>query len=412
MPPRLGLVIAANALLRIAGGASGVLVGLYLAALANAGFAIDATLVGLLAAAAFAAELAGAIPMGVLADVLAPRLLTSAGALVAALAVAIFGQTHDVRLFFVSRLLEGLAAAAAVPPLLAYLVDQTTNDPDVRARAFSYFELSLLAGLGVGGLLGSQLWRSLSTRAFGTLALVYLCAAVLLLAGAAGSRVRTGRDAYAGLLKSLREPTLRRLAPVWMAINVILGLWLGPAVYFLMTTRSASGQLLAGLLAERPQQLGWLLLGYSAVFGIGLIAWSVVLPRIGPRRALRVSLVAMLGVSVGLLALNHAGPLPAGARWTLTAVLSLLVMVESGFTPSALALLASAIGPRAGRGAAMGIYSFLLGVGALVGSVLAGFLGSRFAFDGLIAATLTLALVSLALLPRVSPGPEAVGVQR
>jgi len=27
----------------------------------------------------------------------------------------------------------------------------------------SYFELSLLAGLGVGGLLGSQLWRTLAS---------------------------------------------------------------------------------------------------------------------------------------------------------------------------------------------------------------------------------------------------------
>ena len=32
-------------------------------------------------------------------------------------------------------------------------------------------------------------------------------------------------------------------------------------------------------------------------------------------------------------------------------------MVESGFTPAALSLLASAVGAHTGRGAAMGIYS-------------------------------------------------------
>lgn len=405
----LALVILANAMLRIAGGASGVLVGVYLADLANRGFAIDAALVGLLAATSFAAELVGAIPMGLTADAVSPRALTSVGALLGALAVMIFGASHDAELFFVSRLLEGLAAAAVVPPLLAHLVDETAHDGRLRGRAMSYFELSLLAGLGVGGLLGSQLWRLLGRGAFAVLALLYVCAAAVLFVGAAGSRAHSGREAFSGLLRALREPTLRRLAPVWLAMNVILGLWLGPTVYFLMTTRSTSGQVLDGLLSGHPHQLGWLLLGYSAVFGVGLVCWSVALPRIGPHRALRISLSAMIGVSVGLFSLNHAGRLPVTARWALTALVSVLVMVESGFTPSALALLASAVGPRAGRGAAMGIYSFLLGVGAVVGSVLAGWLGSRFAFDGLIAATFALALVAIALLPRLTPvGAAAV----
>jgi MFS family permease len=403
MPRRLVLVIVANAMMRIAGGASGVLVGLYLADLANQGLAINAALVGLLAAMSFGAELAGAIPMGVVADAVAPHALMSTGALVAALAIAWFGLTRDMPVFFASRALEGLAAAAAVPPLLAHLVDETADDAALRARVMSYFELSLLAGLGVGGLVGSQLWRLLATRAFAAIALAYLCAAALLFAGAAGSRAHGARQAYAGLLRSLGEPALRRLAPVWLSMNVILGLWLGPTVYFLMTSRPANGQLLAGLLVDRPEQLGWLLLGYSVVFGTGLLAWSVVLPRVALRRALPISLVAMLAVSIGLLVLNHAGRMPLGARWLLTAGIAVLVMIESGFTPSALTLLASAVGARAGRGAAMGIYSFLLGIGALVGNLLAGVLGKQFAFDGLIAATALLALVALGLLPRLFP---------
>ena|SRR5258708_39425872 len=103
MPRGLALVIVANAMLRIAGGASGVLVGIYLADLANQGFAIDAALVGLLSSMSFGAELAGAIPMGVIADAVAPRTLMSAGALVATFAIALFGLTRDVRVFFVTR---------------------------------------------------------------------------------------------------------------------------------------------------------------------------------------------------------------------------------------------------------------------------------------------------------------------
>jgi MFS family permease len=401
MPRRLRLVIAATAMLRIAGGASGVLVGVYVADMADRGLPVDAALVGLLSATSFGAELVGAIPMGVIADAITPRALMAGGALMAAVSTALFGMTHDGRVFFASRVLEGLAAAAAGPALLAHLVDATANDNGLRARAMSYFELSLLAGLGVGGLFGSQLWRALASHAFVAVSFVYVCVAVLLFVGAAGSRAHGVHQALAGFLKSLRQPALQRLAPVWLCMNVIIGLWLGPTVYFLLTSRSPKGQLLAGLLGGNPQQLGWLLLGYSAVFGIGLLAWSVALPRMPLRRALRMSLVAMFAASLGLFSLNHAARLAAGARWTLTAIIALLVMVESGFTPAALAVLATAVGPRPGRGAAMGIYSFLLSLGALVGSMVAGFLGQRFAIDGLITATLVLALLALALLRRV-----------
>lgn len=402
-PRRLPLVIAANAMLRVAGGASGVLVGVYVADLAKRGFAVDAMLVGTLGAMSFGVELLGAMPMGVIADVLAPRVLMTGSALLAALATLLFGLTRDTRVFFVSRTVEGLAAAAGVPALLAHLVDATADDATLRARTMSYFELSLLAGLALGGLLGSQLWRALGPGAFVALACIYVVAALMLLAGGIGSRGHTTRAALAGLARSLGEPALLRLAPIWLCVNVIVGLWLGPTFYFLLTSQSTSDQLLPGLLAADPQCVGWLLFGYSLVFGTGLLVWSVVLPRTPPHRALKISLVAMLAVSMSLLLLNHAGDASVGLRWMLTAIVAVLVMVESGFTPAALSLLAAAVGPHAGRGAAMGIYSFLLSLGGLVGSLLAGFLGQRLAIDGLIGGTLVMALVALALLTRLEP---------
>jgi len=113
----------------------------------------------------------------------------------------------------------------------------------------------------------------------------------------------------------------------------------------------------------------------------------------------------MLAVSVGLLLLNHMGNQPIQLRWTLTAVIAVFIMIESGFTPAALSLLAGAVGPGVGPGAAMGIYSFLLSVGALIGSVLAGIAGRWLAIDGLTYVTLVLAVMALALLPRLGPVP-------
>jgi hypothetical protein len=57
--PRLWFVIASNGIVRVAGGASSVLVGVYIADLANRGWDIGAGLVGTLAAISFGAELLG-----------------------------------------------------------------------------------------------------------------------------------------------------------------------------------------------------------------------------------------------------------------------------------------------------------------------------------------------------------------
>ena len=58
---RLPIAVLGNALMRISSGASGVLVGLYLADLANRGSEVNAALIGTLGALSFAA--AGAPPL-------------------------------------------------------------------------------------------------------------------------------------------------------------------------------------------------------------------------------------------------------------------------------------------------------------------------------------------------------------
>src|SRR5258708_38646876 len=85
-----------------------------------------------------------------------------------------------------------------------------------------------------------------------------------------------------------------------------------------------------------------------------------------------------------------------------------LIMVESGFTPAALVWLTAALGPQAGRGAAMGAYSVMLGVGTIVGSLLAAALAPRFAADGLLVAAFALALLGLWFLRGCTPASPCV----
>jgi MFS family permease len=395
---RLAVTILAHGILRIASSASGVLIGIYLAALSGHGIPVDASLLGTLGAVSFAAELVASIPFGMASDAISPRWLMIAGALIGALAVQLFVLSSHVPVFFLSRTLEGIGVAAVTPPLLAYLAESTTHHSGLRARVMSFFELTLLAGLALGGLMGSQFWRYFDVHAFSFVALAYVACALLLFVGAKGSQSHAARAALRGLLVALKNPSVRSLAPVWLCVNAVVGLWLGPTLPFLLTANSAGTQYLNGIFAGSPTQVGWLLLGYSIIFGTGVLGWSFVLPRIPLRTALRISLVAMLPVCVGLFAINHSTHLLPIERWTLIAITALLVMIESGFTPAALAWLAESLGVGPGKGASMGIYSVLLSLGAIGGSLLAGGLGKRFQIDGLLLGTAALAVCALFLL--------------
>jgi MFS family permease len=378
------------------------LVGLYLADLANHGSPIGAGLVGTLGAVSFGAEFLGAVPMGIASDAVAPRALMTGGSLLGTVATQLFGMGGRVSIFFVSRSLEGLGASAVAPSLLAHLTDVTEHNAGLRAKVMSYFEVSLLGGLALGGVLGGQLWCLLGTRAFAATALVYVISAGFLYAGAVGSRSHGSSQAIAGFFRALREPSLQRLAPVWLCVNTIVGLWLGPTLIFLLTHKSRSGQFLDGIFVDHPERVGWVLLGYSLIFGMGVTAWSFVLPHMRLQRALRITLLAMLIVCAEFFLLNHTGS--EKARWIIGSLTAISIMVESGFTPAALALLAGAIGAQAGRGAAMGIYSVLLSLGAIMGSLMAAALGSRFAVDGLIYGTLAMAVTALILVQPLNGG--------
>jgi hypothetical protein len=165
---------------------------------------------------------------------------------------------------------------------------------------------------------------------------------------------------------------------------------------------------LDGIFVDHPERVGWVLLSYSLIFGMGVTAWSFVLPHMRLQRALRITLLALLIVCGEFFLLNHTDA--EKARWIIGSVTAISIMVESGFTPAALALLAGAIGAQAGRGAAMGIYSVLLSLGAIMGSLLAAALGSSFAVDGLIYGTLAMAVTALILVQPLDGGkrlPEA-----
>lgn len=189
-----------------------------------------------------------------------------------------------------------------------------------------------------------------------------------------------------------------------LCVSAIVGLWLGPTLPYLLTHRSGGRQYIPGLYADEPSAVGWLLLGYSMVFAAGLIGWSRFLPRMSAHRAMQVALLAMLAVCIGIGLVNYSSGYSMWVRSTISTCTAALIMVESGFTPAALVWLTGALGPQTGRGTAMGAYSVMLGVGTIVGSLLAAALAPRFAVDGLLVATFAMALLGLWFLRGLTPG--------
>lgn len=415
--PSLGAAIFGHALVRLAAAAGAVLVGLVLASAPGAqGGAQEhaslAALSGWLGGSAYAAELLASLPLGVAADVAAPGALMAGGALASALALLLFALSAALPLWFASRLLSGAAAAAVTPPLLAVLSRSARTTPLRRARLMSLFELSMLAGIAAGPVLGAQLWAHAPRAAFEGCALLCLPAALLLYRGArdplrpaACSRPHPAAPlaaASSALRAALAEPSLRRLAPAWLAFNIIVGLWLAPTVTYLLSAPAAQGsQYLLGLYARRPGALGWLYLGYAGVFAAGLSVWAAVLGRIGAARTLRISLLAMLAVTAVLFELNRCQACLPATRSALVSVAALLVMIESGFTPAALSALAASLSAQQAAGAAMGIYTVLFSVGGALGALLAGVLGAHAGMDGLLAGTAALAVLAWLSLPRL-----------
>ncbi len=161
------------------------------------------------------------------------------------------------------------------------------------------------------------------------------------------------------------------------------------------------GQLLYGGFSKEFATL--LIGGFGLLFLAGMGLWMLVLPRL---RRTTVMFIGLGGLSVsifGLTLINGLAENPAhvfdSSKPLLLLLLSLVmlgVLLLSGFTPASLTHMAaiSELLPDK-RGAVMGLYSVIMGVGQLIGASLGGLCVDLGGFYGLMGFSVAMGLVSL-----------------
>jgi len=138
---------------------------------------------------------------------------------------------------------------------------------------------------------------------------------------------------------------------------------------------------------------------YAVAFGIGIMLWTGIVPRVRKSTIMLISGAGIIVASILIILINHTG-LVEETNWLrvpLIIAMLIAVMVESGFTPAALVYLSDISEEHAeNRGMVMGLYSFLLGFGQLLGSIIAGPFADKAGVDGLLIFMGILGVISIA----------------
>lgn len=369
----------------------------------------DALTFGLIAAAFYASELVLSPLFGILSDRRGHWRVMQWGPFFGLVAVVITFATVNIPLILGTRLLEGAATAASIPSILGFIAVATAMDEGLRGKTVARFEAATLAGLLAGFAVAGPLFAVLGTVGFLVNGVLYLVSLSIyrwgvdrrleasLQAPHASSSGRIDLSRYRAILG---RSHVWLLAPTWVAINAVLGLFTTQTIFQLVKTADAkfSDQLLMG--GFDPLQISAGLTVGGLLFFAGLIYW-------GNRfKDLRRTTIILYGVGGGALlvvaaiGINHSAALPTVGLVLLGALAVFGLFVLAGATPAAIGLLADVTEAYPDdRGAIMGLYSVFLGLGQISGSVIAGAAATAFGLDGIFVASM--ALLVLAVVPLV-----------
>ncbi|HXG27138.1 MAG TPA: MFS transporter [Candidatus Binatia bacterium] len=423
MERSLWAVLAGTFTLRFSTGLTGAMLTYYLAELERHHGVLDQLLglsrsarpdaftFALIAAAFYASELLLSPIFGILSDRRGHWQVMQWGPFFGLVAVVITWATVNIPLLLGTRLLEGAATAASIPSILGFIAVATAMDEGLRGRIVARFEAATLAGLLAGFAVAGPMFEYLGVVGFLVNGVLYLVSLSIYRWGVdrnleasieAPHAKDTSRIDVSRYRRILGQSHVWLIAPTWVAINAVLGLFTTQTIFQLVRSSEPdprfSDQLLIG--GFDPIQISAGLVVGGLLFFAGLIYW-------GNRfKDLRRSTIILYGIGggallvVGAVGINHSASMPPAVVLLLGLAAVFGLFVLAGATPAAIGLLADVTEAYPDdRGAIMGLYSVFLGFGQIGGSLIAGAAAAAYGLDGIFVASLV--LLVLAVVPLV-----------
>ncbi len=169
MDRSLRAVLLGTFTLRFSTGLTSSMLAFYLAHLGqHGGPSVDGFVVGLYAATFYLSELVLSPVFGIISDRYGHHRIMVFGPVFGATAVIItglapaflvFGAAIMLVILAATRILEGASSAASVPSILGYIAIATAGNEVLRGKTSARFEAATLAGLGLGAIVGVQLFQ-------------------------------------------------------------------------------------------------------------------------------------------------------------------------------------------------------------------------------------------------------------
>ena len=421
MDRSLWAVLAGTFTLRFSTGLTGAMLTFYLADLSKHHGVLDQLLgfgpgvvpsdfaFAIIAASFYLSELVLSPIFGILSDRLGHWKVMQWGPFFGIVAVVITWATTNVPLIVGTRLLEGSATAASIPSILGFVAVATAMDEGLRGRTVARFEAATLAGLLAGFAVAGPLFTVLGAQAFLANGVLYLVSLSIYRWGIdrtldasteAAHAAGTSRFDFSRYKAILGRSHVWLLAPTWIAVNAVLGLFTTQTIFQLVKEPNPkfADQLLMG--GFEPLQISLGLAVGGILFFAGLLYW-------GNRfKSLRRTTIILYGLGGGALlviaaiAINHAAALGGIVIFLLALPAVFGLFVLAGATPAAIGLLADVTEAYPeDRGAIMGLYSVFLGLGQIGGALIAGVAATAMGLDGIFLASLV--LLVLAVFPLV-----------
>jgi MFS family permease len=346
-------------------------------------------------------------------------------------------------LVLLGRLLEGTAAGLNAPSNLGYLTDVTVGDDKLRVRVMTAYEVVTVCGIALAIPFGGVVWTLIGRAGFLVAIAVYALCFLVIAIWMKESLVRTHDAGSHGSLKEyvqiITNKRIFTFVPAWLAVMAFIGAWLTliliilayPTGRCLVDTTKADpgiqagvanfashycvqpgspkdadsrfpGQLLHG--GFTPGEASTLVGVFGFIFIIGMGIWTVIVPKMRRTTVMMIGLGGLVIMVGAFWVINGLANNPADLAgfaltelWILLPVTAVGLLILAGFTPAALTHLAAIAETIPGkRGAVMGLYSVLLGVGQLVGVFIGGLFVDWLGFNGLLVYSLVLGIMSFA----------------